>query len=111
MNNLHVLGHTQSSIGIAVVNVIFAGVLRLIPLQAAKIMFDAIKHFTVTYPNPQYLTLVKIVIFDMTIMESFRQCFLEESNTSRPIEQLMYPSSHRTNTREAITHELTCREI
>ncbi|KAK2176837.1 hypothetical protein NP493_636g03001 [Ridgeia piscesae] len=73
------------------------GALRLTPLQAASTMFDAIKRFTVSYPTPKYLTLVKIVIFDMTIMESFRQCFLEQGSATGPDEQPVYSSSHRTS--------------
>ena len=105
MSNIHVLGYTQTSIGSEVVDVLLAGFVGLTPLQAASTMFDAIKHFTVSYPTPQYLTLVKIVIFDVTIVESFRQCFLEPGNTSRPVEPV-YPSSPCTITGETTTLEL-----
>ena len=87
-------------------NVFLAGALRLTPLQAASTMFDAIKRFTVSYPTPKYLTLVKIVIFDMTIMESFRQCFLEQGSATGPDEQPVYSSSHRTSQGETKTQEL-----
>ena len=80
--------------------------MRQTPTEAANIMFDAIKLFTVSNPTPQYLKLVKIVIFDMTIMESFRRCFFGQGNTSRPVEPPVYPSSHRTNSGETTTQEL-----
>ena len=110
MSNLHVLGYTQTSIGSVTVDVLLAGYVGLTPLQAASTMFDAINRFTVNC-HPQYLTQVKIVIFDVTIVESFRQCFLEQGSATGPVEPPVHPSSHRTNRGEATTHQLTCQGI
>ncbi|KAI0236887.1 hypothetical protein LSAT2_012591 [Lamellibrachia satsuma] len=69
------------------------GVLKQTPFEAANNMLQAIKHFVKSH-TVNYLRLVRIVIFEQNMMESFRRCFLEKTNTSGTT-QPVFSSSHR----------------
>ncbi|KAI0231586.1 hypothetical protein LSAT2_018051, partial [Lamellibrachia satsuma] len=71
------------------------GALRLTPHDVAKHLLEAINLFS--HSNPIYMRLVRIVIFEQTMVESFRKCFLEKAITSRAT-TTVFCSSHCTGT-------------
>ena len=84
---------------------LFVGIHGLKPCDAANNMLEAIISFTQT--NIKYLKLVRIVIFEQKMKESFKESL--EKVASPPV----FSSSHRTNTGErgkllSIIDKITC---
>ena len=72
--------------------VLLVGGWKLNPCEAANNMLEAIKLFTQS-DTIHHLKLVRIVIFEQKVMETFRECFLEKVNTSRTSPPV-FPSRH-----------------
>ena len=85
---------------------LFVGIHGLKPCDAANNMLEGIISFTKS--NIKHLKLVRIVIFEQKIMESFKESFLEKV-ASPPV----FSSSYRTDTGErgkpvSIIDKITC---